>query len=258
MNRPHVFLIISLLLHCVLFFKENIKSDKIKPIQEKKVNLKLIKKTQVEMKTLKTKKSKLEKITFSMLGIPSLEKVDSNQYEVKSNKYHSIQKSNLLFNAIEEQLIYPNELVENNIQGHVSVRIYLNKGNQYDEKLTKIKGASPFIKVHIARTLRKVLIPEFIKNLNIKKLTRYNIVFNFKLTSEKRAQDESRLLEDSFYFYRQEYGVSSKGDKIIKGVDKTLMNLTNWFTLLEYLPDSDQTKQRKMRIIKSYEDDLFF
>lgn len=202
-------------------------------------------------KSLKTNKSKL---TFSMLGMKAYEKLGDNQYEVATINEIQPQKVSQVFYQIADKLIYPKELVKHHVKGHVKTRIFFDKDGYLQFSRLRLKGTNRYLRAHIARTIRKSFKNFSLKPL--KKMTAFDLLFEFELTPKGR--DEEYLLSDAFYFKRWNYGTSSPGDKLTTGISKALVNITNWFSLLEYLPETKGAKHRQIRELEKYERDAYF
>jgi hypothetical protein len=256
-SNSFLYLLLSILLHLLLLLQVKKSSEPIHHQNSKKINIIVLEKAKKIKVIAKKKKLEIGKLTLSMLGLPS-NKVDFAEYEVDSSKNISVQKNTLLFNTINKYLKYPNELVRSKIQGHVSAKFYLDKNGKYDESKSQINSNSVYLRVHIARLLRKSLEALDSGKLKLKKLTQFNASFQFKLTTTKNEKDTSQIFDNNYFFYRQKYGVSNKGDVIVKGIGKSLIHLTNWLSLLEYAPDSDKAMLQKGFKLKSYENDLFY
>ena len=251
------FLSVSLLLHSILFFQVNTKSRVNIQKKYKTINLVIGQETKKSKVLKRTKIFNRSKVTLAMLGVTS-EEMNFSHHKVDTAKSISFSKSTYIFDTIDDCLDYPSELADNLIQGNASAKFYLTKDGKYDETRTQVESHSAYLRVHIARLLRTSLSTLDPKKLNLKKTTQFTVLFLFKLTTDQNKKHTSKLFEGHYFYYRQKYGVSTATDSVVKGVHKTLTHLTNWLTLLEYLPDNDKVKAQKNYKLKSYEDDPFF
>lgn len=256
MTNFYRFIFISMGLHICVFLQINQKPKRLlKEKPQTKVSIKLkkvIKKFQTKTQTSRPKKLSLSSLAFNPKNLRM------EDLEIHQINDLNLQKQNIVFNHIDQYLIYPTELIENEIYGFVTAEIFIDKNLQYLENKTKIKGSSRYLNVHIARVLRLALKSLNQKELNIKKLTRFNLLFEFRLTTSKELLEKSKITDQYFFFYRQEYGAVKNQDKINKAFGKALLHITNWFSLLEYLPDSDEKKLKKAWKLRSYEYDRFY
>ncbi|MFG1501489.1 hypothetical protein ABMA70_14880 [Halobacteriovorax sp. XZX-3] len=259
MKKFKLSLIISFLLHTLLLFSYS-KNDQIKKITQREP-------IKMKVKSLKQKKSSIQKNFSKNYRAKGLKLSDFSinpkhlnidDAKISTNSNIGIAKANQIFSKIEQNLTYPEELVEIEAQGHFQVTFYLDKNAQYEEKRTKISVGSRFLRAYIAKVLRKSLKNIDQKDLKLQKLTKFNAVFKFNLTTSATELGQSQLLKDRYFFYRQRYGVSTGRDRVMNGVTKTLTGITNILSLLEYLPDSDATKLRKKRVLETYIKDPFY
>ncbi len=197
------FIFISIGIHICVFLQINQKPKKlVKEKQRAKISVnlkKIIKKVQTKTQNSRPKKLSLSSLAFNPKNL------NMDDLKISENNDLSFQKQAIIFSLIDQHLTYPSELIENEIYGFVTAEIYIDKNIQYLENKTKIKGTSRYLNVHIAKTLRLAL-----KNLNhnqlkIKKLTRINLLFEYRLTMARESLEESKITDQYFFFYRQEY-----------------------------------------------------
>ncbi|MFG1486555.1 hypothetical protein ABMA77_10815 [Halobacteriovorax sp. RZ-1] len=259
MRKFHLSFIISLLLHALLLFTYS-KNHKIKNITHRepiKMKVKSLKQKKKSIQKSFSKNYKTKGLKLSDFSIDP-KHLSLDEAKISTNSNIGLAKANRIFAKIEQNLTYPEELVEIESQGHFQVTFYLDKGARYDEKRTKISTGSRFLRAYIAKVLRNSLKNLDQRDLKLKKLTKFDAVFKFNLTTSVTELGQSQLLKDRYFFYRQRYGVSTGRDKVMNGVSKTLAGITNVLSLLEYLPDSDATKLKKKRILETYINDPFY
>ena len=246
----------SILLHFIILLPSHVdeKTKKVSSHLPKKLNIILKNKSRKTLTLGKMFKEDKRKLTTSMLGVSSNEILNDKSFEVLSVDNIDSKNTNIVFNQIAQYLIYPAEFVENEIKGNVMSHVFFSKEGKLILNKLKIKSASPYLRVHIARTIRAALKKLQVQGLS--KMAVFKILFEFKLTT--KGEDKDVILDDALYFSRWKYGISSNGDKLVHGIGKALVNMTNWLSLLEYLPESKAQKHKRVRGLRKYEIDKFF
>lgn len=260
MIKVQTSLIISVVFHTFFLFY---KKDSIAPkIKIKKVTKIKIKDTTVKAPPQKSSSSEKKlKSTFSLrdLAIKDFKKKEISSYLVGTIKSLDLQKNDIFFNQFDKYLKYSPELVENKIQGNVSMTFFLDNNLKYAPSKLKLKSNSPYLKVVIVNSLNKTLKTlKISKRFTISKLTKFTIKARFSLSTSRKNLLNSQIYEDQYFFYRQKYGVSSTKDNINHVMNKALIHATNWLSLLEYLPDKEKTKVQKNWKLKQYERNPIF
>lgn len=259
MRNFKISLVASISIHLVLFFISQNRVIKKNPRkQEIKIKVKERAKRPYKRSSLSNnkKKTKIENLNFSMFAVKK-SAVKLNESRVLSNSDLQVGEANHVFSEIEKNLLYPAELVEIGASGSFSVKFYLDKDGNYLENRTKISEGTRFLRVYIARVLRKSLI-NMNRKLKLSKLTQFDATFKFQLSTSHVKLESSQVLKNRYFFYRQNYGISTGRDKVMNGLTKTLTGISNIFSLLQYLPDSDKTKLRKKRLLENYINDPFY
>jgi len=218
-----------------------------------KIKLKRYNKVQKKKlsKRIKTRKTKL---SYKMLGISSNEKFYGDEYKVGSMNEIDFTHSNKVFTHLSQYLHYPQVFVKHDVKGHVIGHVSFDKYGEFLIEDLRLESNSAYLRAHIAICLKEAF--EDYKVLGLSKKTRFKMLFEFKLTTKGENQD--KILDDAFYFSRWKYGVTTGGDQVVHGIGKALINITSWVSLLEYLPESKGSKQRRIRELSKYERSKFF
>ncbi|MBF0297316.1 MAG: hypothetical protein HQK51_01265 [Oligoflexia bacterium] len=162
-----------------------------------------------------------------------------------------------IFQNISQYLNYPDVLYKNGITGKVNVRIVFDKNGIYQEKLTKFDSTNEFIKVQVARTLRKsVGVKSIFKDNFNKNLQRdffvVDTTFYFAVTANTNEHSHDEIFDSKLHFYRVKIGevsAATTGQKIAYRTLRTLQILRNPLLLLEHRPNWLKTERELVREI---------
>jgi hypothetical protein len=217
----------------------------------------------MKIKLVKKKPSIKKKILaskdfFSKIQVNS-KTFSSTTYQVAVNGNISIQRQMTIYSLLSNYINYPEILARNKIQGGVTANFILTKNGIYLEKLTEIDCKSRYLRVYVARRLRKAFSEVNVAHLKLKKMTKVKILIFFHLTQENNQLLKSGIYDNHIFLYRKQNGISSINDRINYTIRKTFGYINNILTLINDLtPDSEETKVKRIYELKSYEDDLFW
>lgn len=250
MFNNYIYLIISLALHLLLLLEiENHIKTKIPEKKDTAIKITLKKRAKIFKKKIKNKNSE---INLSLLGIAKNEVLESQIYQIDSIKNTSTNSIQKVFSRLSNHLEYPEIFVKHNIKGNAIASIHFNKNGFFLRDQLKINSTSHYLKAHITMSIKKAM--KNFKLPSLVKQTCFKVLYEFKLTTS--GKDENKILNDAILLSRWKYGITSKGDKIANGINKGLTNLTNWMSLIEYIPESEKDKQKSKRELEAYERDI--
>jgi hypothetical protein len=145
-----------------------------------------------------------------------------------------------LFDFIDEILVYPKVFVDYLQRGSVKYQLYVY-GETISLQNSRCNG-NRFIKAYFLNEFQKAL--KIIKN---KKNFRLKINTKYRLTTDRNKNSQSKNLDSSWYFYRQAYAPVTTTQKTLHVINKVLINMTNWLTLLDYLPKNKKALLQEKR-----------
>jgi len=245
-------LLISICIHLLLFtsFKSNEIKTPVKMPKSTTYRIRIDTRGKANKKKQRNKQKKSSDISWEDLQV-------SKQYEGgKIEEKGMILGGSVAVNLkerIEQQVYYPQELAKIGIFGKVHAKIYIDSKGVYHEKFSTFKSHSKYLEIHVRRILRSALNDKL--RGRFKKEAYYSTLFEFDLTTGTK----SLASEKSLYFYRKRYGVVTGVDKLNNGLVKVLSGLTNIFTLLEYLPSSQEEQKLKVKkLLTSYQEDIYW
>lgn len=221
-----------------------VKNKQISPIEKTRViKTRIIKKKKKKRLSKKSKRMKRLSKAFSARNIISHNFKVSDYYIGQLNGSSSGEL--YLFDLVDEILIYPKIFVDYLQRGSVKCHLYIY-GEEINLKFTKCKG-NRFIKTYFLNEFQKAL--KLVKN---KKKFRIKINTEYRLTTDRNKKSHTKNLDSSWYFYRQAYAPISTTQKTLHVINKVLINMTNWLTLLDYLPKN----KKALLLEKRYFDKL--
>ena len=243
----------SLLVHYIILYYSAHPLPTSKKIKSKESLIVRLRYKKKKKKAL-TDKEKRNKFTLSTLA--SAYKVgEYKQYLVQGLAKLDIQKKLTLYTLIKSHLTYPQIFAKHDIKGVVHAIITITKEGRYLEQQSIIKSNSPYLKVHTARLFRKILTPKYLKFLKIKSHQKVPVIFVFHLSPSSRDQHLSNTYQNQYFFYLHRYGTTTPADKVAHIFNKILSYMTNWATIINDLPDSEQTKVKKIWQLEHYRKD---
>lgn len=179
-------------------------------------------------------------ISFSKLGV---DKVNSEMGKVGNV---SFSRQFNLYQHINQYLHYPSLLSQNNVEGHVHVKVTFNKNGL---KRMSIKTHHPLLRVFVASLLERALNPSHLSRHYKEKLAQAKMVFHFELTTDMNK--EKTKIDKLLYFYRRKYGGETGVEKVAQGTATTLAYLSNILLLYQHRPDFMRSdKELTERILK--------
>ena len=116
-----------------------------------------------------------------------------------------------VFQKVDQNLAYPSEFVQRKFQGPVTVRAYFDEEGFFEKDSSLPKASNPYLRVYVARVLRKALmepIPKTLLGEGGMKRRVIDCLFNFEITSHN---DEMLVAQEKFFsgknvfFYRHHY-----------------------------------------------------
>lgn len=156
-----------------------------------------------------------------------------------------------IYARIESTLTYPSLLQKINQTGVIKAGLYFSNEGEYIESKSKIEGVN-FLKVSVARDLRR----SFASNLKTIQKSQNHIYilcfFKFRLSINSNLLDESKMMTNSLYFYREGRGGTRTQDTVAKAV----FAIFNPLSLLSLLPESKSAKMRMHHELDMYKKDL--
>ena len=229
-------LALSMALHGLLMF-HNMSNPDVQKNETKQEKMKI--------KVIKRKNEKRQykfKDYFSKIRTGS-KSFNSDSYLVAKSGDIAIQKQMTLYSLIDNYIDYPEELAEHDIQGGVEAQFMLTKEGIYLEEFTRINSKSRYLKVYVARRLRKAFSELNTSKLKLKKMTKVKVLIFFHLTQSSSPFVKSSLYDNYIFLYRKRRGISTISDRAIHSVTKALGYVSNILTLInDLIPDSSKTK----------------
>lgn len=214
------------------------------------IKTRIIKKKKKKKRVLKkSKRIKRVSKAFSASSIIGDSFKASDYYIAQLNGNSSNELS--LFNLVDETLIYPKLFIDYLQRGTVKCHLFIN-ANKIDFNYSKCDG-NRFIKTHFLNTFHKAL-----RIVDNKKVFRLRINTEFKLTTDPFKNSQSQNLGQSWYFYKQAYAAITPTQKVLNGIYKTLINTTNWITLLDYLPKNKKALLLEKRYFDRLKNSPYF
>jgi hypothetical protein len=148
-----------------------------------------------------------------------------------------------LHEQIKQGVSYPTEFADLSIEGHVFVKIYIDKEGKYQETKSKFKFSSPFLAIHVRRVLRQTLS----KPLRNLAEGYYPARFIFELTTGLPNDDLRSLENGQLNFYRKRYGGTKGVDKVNIALTETIASISNVLSLLKHLPSVKKQRKRELQ-----------
>jgi len=228
------------------------------------------KKSKIQISFIRSIKQSKVKSKNNIKRIPKIKSLSELGYKYSSSnkilkrgvfgdRLNSIQPGSIyseIYSKINQHLNYPKELINHNIKGIVNVRLSFSSSGNYLESQTQILSYSKYLKVHVARVLRKAFKYK-VKLKSKRNINTLDSIFKFNLTTGIAKSNSSKAL----YFIRTAYGGNSPIDKINKGVNNIISHASNWLLFLQYRPDFLKTDKELMRkefnksILRNYKND---
>lgn len=104
----------------------------------------------------------------------------------------------LLYRNIDELLVFPSVLAENNFEGTVNVQTILKSSGEIDWSSFKISGANEYFQIYILRVLKTIfaqpLRPEYKRHLKETQPLDMSFTFALKENGEKTYNDKNRFI----------------------------------------------------------------
>lgn len=236
-----------LALHSHIFLGNSIKPEKHRIKQEK------IKAIKISFKATRiTKKVKRLTTKFNNFNIGFNPIKKAAIYKFSGDI--GIMRSQRLYELISQNTLYPKYFSKLSIHGLVQCNfIYTFSSNS---KYLKCIASNQFLRVHTAINVLKSLSQFNFKQT--KKNLRLKLSFNYEITSFKKTIFLNTTSSGHYFFHRRNYAALTKGEKVYKGFFKGIMHITNWLTLLEYLPKSEKENGVLLKEFKKLKSNTFW
>lgn len=118
-------------------------------------------------------------------------------------------RDNLLFQqiyrSVDEDLYYTSVLFSHRIESIINSRMVLDETGHCQWRFMKITGASPYLRLYVLDTMKKVCQQNFSRFINDRRLTNVDLSFKFELSehnSEDLKAEQKFIVGNALLFYR--------------------------------------------------------
>lgn len=234
------FLIFSLLVHFILLIYQQktivVPSPKIvSKLKIKSINRNILKKRQTNSNFA----------LFSKLSVTR----SKNKFEIGAkiaqiDSPMTSSEGNAIYSLVNENLTFPKELSAVGVQGYVFVEAYFDEKGYFHEDKSIFSFSNKLLSIHVRQVLRKSLSKRIYTRHF--KSGHYRLNFSFQITSTDQNLSKEKFKTGDIDFSRSNYGVVTKIDEVNHSLNKVLTGVTNWLSLLEYLPKNQEAQRSKI------------